>query len=332
MDISTFALSDFVDLEEVIWIDSLVGLKREAYDSGIFKIIDVPPNTGDRMRFDEIEAEQYGEEISEGGQAQTLRVQQGYSKDVTYKEVGKDVVITHKMRVTNKYPSVIAKLTTMAEIPFNTMELDLSHRITFATVTSYTNKSNNTVDTSLGDGLAWAATAHTVRGASTTYRTRLANNPRLSRGSLEAMERMVKENAINQFGEKMADPGFDILWTTEDSEDCNVAMEYLDSVGSPVFDNPNVTNVYNKKYRHVKLPRIATDKDGVFDTTKRHYWGLCSSKHVQAYLGIWERPYNLGMIEAVDGSQNMLTGSRTAYNTVVVSARGFGFSSGDGTP
>ena len=144
------------------------------------------------------------------------------------------------------------------------------------------------------------------------------------------MERMAKENAINMFGEKLTNPMLDVLFTTDDPEDINIAMEYLESVGSPDFDNNKVVNVYSRKYRHVVLPRVATDAQGVADTSKRHYWGLVSTEDFQAYLGFWERPRNIGVLEADDGSENFLTGVRTQYGITIVVARGFNMSTGDG--
>jgi glycine/D-amino acid oxidase-like deaminating enzyme len=47
------------------------------------------------------------------------------------------------------------------------MELDLSHRFTFMTATAYTNNNGTSVDVTVGDTLALASTAHTVRGSST---------------------------------------------------------------------------------------------------------------------------------------------------------------------
>ena len=37
------------------------------------------------------------------------------------------------------------------------------------------------------------------------------------------------------------------------------SCEYLRSMGSPDYTNSGVTNVYKGKYKHVVLPRFATD-------------------------------------------------------------------------
>jgi hypothetical protein len=328
---STFEFPDFVDIVDIMWVDRLeTPNRRHMLESGIFETMDIEANSGDRRLFDEIDREEYASRVPEGGTAREMRVQQGYSKYMYSGTVGKDVTTTYQFRTKHKFQDVIRRVQDVMDLPLNRVDLDLSHRVSFATASSYTNQDGEVIDVTVGDGLSLANTAHTVRGASATYRNRLANNPRLSRGSLEAMERMARENSINMFGQKLADPMLDVLWTTDDPEDMNVAMEYLESVGSPSFDNPQVENVYQGKYRHVYLPRVATDADGNADTTKRNYWGLCSTEDFQAYLGFWRRPTLIGPYEMEDGSENVRTGARADYGITIVVARGFYLSTGDG--
>lgn len=330
MELNKLELSDFTALFDVIWLDNMESMKREAFESGIWKVLQIPQNTGESRRMSEIDLEEYASRKAEGEQAGRAKIQQGYTKDLSQYRVAEDIGVTYEMRTQNKAPEVIARLENLARLPFNRMELDLSHRISYATATSYTDRDGETIDTTGGDDLAWASTAHTLNGSSSTYRNRLANNPQLSKGALEAMERMVKENTLNQFGEKMVVP-YDILWTTDDAVDMNVAMEYLESVGSPDFVNANVKNVYQFKYRHVALPRVATTAAGAVDTTKRHYWGLASSMATTAYIGIWEEPHTLPFEEVKDRSDSFVAGVRAGWGICHVSGRGFAFSSGDGT-
>lgn len=330
MELNKLTLSDFTSLVDIMWLDNQQSLKREAYESGIWRVMPIANNTGDSRRMSEIDLEEYAAYKPEGSQPERARFQQGYTKDLESYRVAKDIGVTYEQRTQNKYPEVLSRLTTLVKLPANNMELDLSMRISNATATSYEDKDGRTIDTTGGDSLAWASTAHTLRGTSSTYRNRLANNPQISRGALEAMERMVKENTLNQFGEKMTVP-YDILWMTDDPTDLNVAMEYLDSVGSPDFDNPSVKNVMKGKYRLVSLPRVALTVAGVPDTSKRHYWGLASSQATTAYLGIWEQPRTIAFHEDPMGTDDFITGVRAGYGICHVSGRGFAFSSGDGT-
>lgn len=331
MELNTLTLNDFVSLVDIMWLDTVDNVDKSCYNSGIFNVVPIPENSGDSRRFSEINREQYARRKSEGNQAERLKIQQGYTKDMTSYRVAMDVGVTYEDRTKNKYPEVMAKLTDMVELPWNSMELDMQQRISNFDQTSYTDRDGETIDTTTGDTFAWGYTLHPVKASSVTYRNILANNPRLSKGSLVAMLRLGKENAIDQFGTKIVGIKYDILFTTDDEEDLVLAEEYLESMGAPDYNNPAVKNVMRYKFRHVILPRVAVDANGVVDTTKRHYWGIVSSKYCTAYLGVWEAPHIIPMFMALDGTDNMQTGVRAGYGIVTVSGRGTGFSKGDGS-
>lgn len=329
MELNRLTLSDFTALFDVMWLDNQNSLPQVARSSGIWRVLPIAQNTGESRRMSEIDLEEYASRKPEGSQSGRAKVQQGYTKDLESYRVSEDIGITYEEKTQNKAPEVMMKLMNLTRLPVNRMELDMQLRISYATATSYVDRDGITIDTTGGDSLAWASTAHTLRGSSSTYRNRLANNPAVSKGSIEAMERMLVENTLNQFGEKMVVP-FDIIWTTDDQVDVNVVMEYIESLGSPDFTNPNVKNVYKGKYRHVVLPRVAVDAQGAVDTSKRHYWGLASSVATTAYLGVWEEPHNLPVQEDPMRTDDFIAGVRAGYGICHVSGRGFGFSSGDG--
>lgn len=331
MELNNLTMEDFVALSDFIWIDSMEGADKSALNSGIFMQVDIPQNTGNSRQFSEIEREQYLNIKDEGAQSDRLAYQQGYTVTMTQKRMAKDVGITYEDRTQNKYPEVVAKLTDMSEMPWNTLELDLQMRISFFNSTTYTDKDGRDIAIDVGDDLAWGSTAHTVRGASTTYRNILANNPRVSKGTMISMARLAKENSIDQFGKKIVGMTCDIIFTTDDEEDIVVVTEQLESMGAPDYNNPAVKNVLRYRYRHVIFPRVAIDATGAVNTTKRHIWGVASSKYCTAYLGWWERPHNIPLYEKKDGTDNYETGVRVGYGIVVVSGRGIFFSLGDGT-
>ena len=335
MELNTATLSDFTKLADVLWLKGLNEVPQVMRNSGLFQIVPVEANSGNTREFSEIDLEQYARRKAESDQAQRARVKQGYSK-VMYKwRVALDIGISYEMRTENKYPEVVRRLTDLGKTVARRMDLDLAHRISFCTATSYTDMDGETVDVSVGDTLALAATAHTLRGSSTTYRNRLANNPRLSKGALEGMERLCVEETYNQFGEKMTDMMFDILWTTDDPNTINTAREYLQATADVEGAHNGIPNVYMSKYRHVVLPRVATDAQGQPDTTKRYYWGLASSEGSSAYLGIWEAP-RLKMPADLNAAEEFSTddwnfGARGGYGIAIAGATWFKFSSGDGT-
>lgn len=304
--------------------------------SGLVKEVPVPQLTGNVREFTEIDLNEYARKKGESDQAARAKVQQGYSKVATLKRIASDIGISYEMRTQGKYYEIKQRLTNLGQLAPNRMDLDLAHRITFATSTSYTDMDGDTIDTTVGDTLALASTAHTLRGSSTTFRNRLANSPQLSRGALEAMETMRVVNTFNQFGEKVT-TNDDILWTTDDPNLVNTAKELLRSTASLTTGaNTGVPNVYENKYRLVVLPRVATDKNGANDTTKAKYWGLASSQLSTLMLGVHEEPHMKMPPTEGSNAEEFSTddwnfGTRAGYLICVVNAVWIGISLGDGT-
>lgn len=335
MELNTLSLPVFTQLANVIFEKQKASLVQVARTSGLFVVDTIPENTGDVRRHTEIDLEEYGSVKLEGEQASRAKVQQGYSKDLTAYRVAKDVGITYEMRTRNKYQDVVRRLTNLANLAMNRMDLDMTHRLTYGASTSYTDRDGRTVDVTVGDTLALFQTAHTLRGTSTTFRNRLAGNPALSKGSLVGMERLITEQTFNQFGEKLT-LEFDIIWTGDDPETVNAAREYLQSSASISAPNAGVVNVYQGKYRHVKLPRLATDANGSPDTTKRAYWGLASSMGSTAHLDVWEEPHLKAPPAEGSNAEEFSTddwnfGVRAGYGICTVTPEWIKFSSGDGT-
>ena len=334
MELNSLSLGVFTRLAGVIFAKGKEAVERNARNSGLFVEEAIPENSGETRDYTEIDLELYADNKSQGSQAARARVQLGYNKVVTVKRIAKDIGITYEMRRFNKYPEVIRQLTNLGSLPEERLELDLSHRIGFGTATSYTDKNGTAVDISVGDTLALFSTVHTLTGSSLTYRNRLAGNPILSKGALEGMERLVVEETLNNLGEKIT-AKFDILWTTDDPNTVNTAMEYLKSVAAPDFANSGVTNVYQAKYKLVKLPLVATTAAGAVDATKRRYWGLASSSISDAHLGVWETSH-LKTPSDLNAGEEFSTddwnfGVRAGYGIGIVTGRWIRFSSGDAT-
>lgn len=334
MELNSLSFPEFTRLAGVIFGKAIDMMDLVVQGSGLFKVESIPSNSGETRDWTEIDLELYADNKSQGSQAGRAKVQMGYNKLVTVKRIAKDIGITYEMRTFNKYPEVVNRLTSLAQMPGRRMELDLSHRIGFGTATSMTDKNGTTVDLTVGDTLALFSTVHTLRGTATTYRNRLAGNPALSKGALEGMERLVTEETLNNFGEKVVLP-FDILWTTDDPVTVNTALEYLKSVAAPDFSNSGVTNVYQAKYKLVKLPLVPTTAAGLPDNTKRRYWGLASSMFSDAHLGIWEAAH-LKTPSDLNAGEEFSTddwnfGVRAGYGIGIVTGRWIKFSSGDAT-
>lgn len=333
-DLNTIALSDFVRNAEIKFLMGADSVAMNMRNSGLFRVENVAQNTGNVREYSEIDLEEYASRKAEGEQHARARVQQGYSKVARISRVSKEIGITYEMRTQNKYTDVVARLTNLGQLAPKRMELDMSHRLTFGTATSYTDQDGVSIDISMGDTLALFSTVHTVRGSSTTYRNRLANNPQLSRGALEGMEKLVVEETINQFGQKKS-MSFDVLWTTDDPNTVNTARELLKATAAVSAPNAGVPNVYQAKYKHVILPLVATDASGNVDSTKAKYWGLASTTMSQAFLGIHEAPHLQTPSAGGNGedfsTQDWKFAVSAGYFVCIVSGAWVKFSSGDGT-
>lgn len=336
-ELNTFVLSDFVRNAEILWNKGYDSVPQALRNSGLVKEIPIPQMTGNTREFSEIDLNEYAKSKDQGDQTKKARVQQGYSKIGTLRRVGAEIGITYEMRTQGKYFEVKSKLTNLGKLVPNRIALDLEHRIGFGSATSYQDLDGVTQDITVGDGLALYSTAHTLRGSSTTFRNILANNPQLSRGALEAMEKLRVENTYNQFGEKMT--GSDnVLWTTDDPNAINTARELLRSTATLTSgQNSGVENVYQGKYKHVILPRVATDANGAPNSAKAKYWGLASTEYSTFMLGMHEEP-RLKVNSGTEGSNaedfstdDVNFGTRGGYFIVIVSPTFICVSYGDGT-
>jgi len=333
MELNTITLSDFTKLANILWIRGAKSVKNNMRNSGMVRITPVTGNSGSTREFSEIDTNEYLSYKAESDQAARGKVEQGYSKTMTKYRIAENIGISYEMRNENKYTAVTNALLNGGQKGANRIDLDLSHRLTFGTASSYTDIDGRTIATTTGDDQVLFYSAHTLNGSSTTYRNILANNPRLSEGALEGMERLVTEETYNQFGEKKT-MGFDILWTTDDPNTVNTARKHLKSTASLDAANSGVINVYNGKYKHVILPRVATTAAGAPDSDKRYYWGIASSSHTSFYLGIWEAPHMIPP-KAGSNAEDVQTDDwdyrlRAGYGIVTVGANWIKGSKGDG--
>jgi len=336
--LNTPTFSDLVANKDIILTKGLMAVSPQARESGIFKLGNWADGQGNTKEYSEFEIENFATQKDEGDQTENAQVQQGYTKTVSPIRFAKQISITWEMRKYNKYQQAVQKLTGLGKLVGNRYEMDLQHRITFGTATSYTTKEGQTRSIDCGDDFALYYSAHTLTGSATTYRNILANNPQLSAGGLEAMEKMNVENTLNNFGEKMV-LDYDILWTTDDANTLNTARELLLSTAKISAPNEGVINVNEGKYKHVKLSYVATDANGANDTTKAKYWGLSSSSEEgsQLYSDLAEAP-NVTALGGLTSSnaENFSTDDwffkgSGAWSIVAVVGRGNSLSKGDGS-
>jgi len=334
MELNINSFPDFVKNAEILWNMGSASVPQYARSSGLFKEVSIPQLTGNTREFSEIDLEEYASKKGESEQADRAKIQQGYSKIGRLYRVAKDVGVSYEWRTQGKYSEIKQRLTNLGKLAANKLDLDLTHRITFGEATSYTDLDGETVDISVGDGLALFSASHTLRGSSTTFRNTLSGNAAFSQTALEAMEKMRLENTFNQFGQKMSIPA-DIIFSADDPNTVNTIRIVLQSSAS-TDDNKNtgVINPYARRYKHVILPRLATTALGGVDSAKAKYWGLASSEMSTAYLGMHEEPH-MKLPTPGNNAEEFSTddwnfGTRAGWMIVIVSAGWISLSQGDG--
>lgn len=332
-NISTYSLPQFTDLVKRSFTKNLEELPKVMRNAD-FVVKDVQPHgTGDVKRFAErLQRNQYASFRAEGDKSDNARVQYGYEKDLSIYTVALEVSITKRMRDAGKNQAILDQVTDLSEVCPNRMELDLSHRFSFAWSTSYTDLDGRNVDVSVGDGLALIATGHTLTGSATTYSTQITGNPQFSKGALEITEQSFVENSYNNLGEKIAMKPNTIL-TTDDPNTCHQVQELIKATSDVTSNNSGTFNVYQNSYKHVKAPRIATTATGAVDATKRKYWFLIDSNMSDLYFTVLNEPYLKTPMDGNNGedfsSENWNYVAAADYGITTVSAKWIRGSKGD---
>ena len=237
------------------------------------------------------------------------------------------------MRRVNKFNEMNKRISNLGKASAKRMEYDLTHRFSFAWDTSYTNLDGETVATTLGDGLAFMSAAHTATGSATTFRNFVANNPALSKAGLEGAEKLFATQMIDSNGETIF-PQPDTLITTNDPNTVNTALEYLKSYSDPNAGHEGVMNQYYGRYRHVALPYLSTDANGVYDSAKAGYWFLVCLEEKDSVLKVLSAPRMIPEGKYSDkefDTMDWLFGSHAAYRAEIVRPHWAVGSKGDGT-
>lgn len=322
--LSNTAYPEFVDLTRRIWVDEMEKVQSNAAQLYMTDTVEV--GNGNTKLYIEYDTETFASIKPEGANAVRTQPVVGYNVTMTARRFAKEIVVTYEQRQDNRYREVYANLTSLAHFIPQRKELDLTHILTFCTSTSYTDMDGETVTLSVGDGLALVSASHTVSGASTTYSNVITGNPLFSRGGVEIAEGLMVTDILSNYGERRV-RNFNTIVSGDDPETCNNIKQFLESTADIDQNNPGVVNVYNRKYRHVILPRLATTATGANDSTKAKYWGIIAVGQWQAYVATWEAanlkyPTVNGNGEDVH-NDNWTFGCRGRYGIRVVSGKGF---------
>lgn len=327
--LNTITIADFTSLVRIEF--EAVGTRVPRVAKELFQQDDRGLNNGEFALYEEYDADTFASFKAQGTNVAKARAGTGYQKQAKVRRFGIEIDITDEMRKFNKYPEVRAKLTNLNNYAPERMELDLTHRLTFSSATSYVDRDGNTIDLTVGDGLALASAAHTLKYSTATWSNSVSGSPSFSRTGMEAAELLASTNILNNFGEKRK-MNFNVLFYADYPTTENLIMELLQSTASVSSGiNSNVINVYQAKYKPLKLSYLATTAQGAYDSTKKGYWGIVATGNDegswQAYFPTWESPYLLDPVSTpslVDAHADVWTyGCRVSYDIAIVSGRGF---------
>ena len=292
----------------------------------------VPQGQGDSIQVNEIDFTTYAADMPEGLNAKKGSMGIGYHKQVLWHRYGLEYDITYKMRTTAQWLDVVsATVAALSQAVPQRINLDMTHMLTFGNATSYVDQDGFVRDTSTGDGLSLFNVAHTLAFSPITYSNIVPGNPQFSKQALEAAELLTKNNILDNFG-KLRRMNFKYIWCADTPSLTNDIMQYIRSVSDPVQANSGVENPYRGKYDILPLSLLATDAQGLYDSSKQYWWGIgafdgIGAQRWQAFHVEWEAPRLKPMPTSTSNGEdvhndNWTYGSRGASNYASLSGRG----------
>lgn len=333
-EISLLSYSEFADTTNRRFVEgpALVPDLEEAMS--LYMIENVPHGQGDRKVYTEYSGETYARFKAEGADATKTQVVQGYAKTVTARRFGAEIDITAEARMFGKNQEILRKLTDLSTFIPQRLALDLTHRFTFATSTSYVDMDGETVTTTVGDALALTSASHTLAGSSTTYSNVITGNPVFSGSALDTARDQANTQIYNDFAERRV-MSFNTVVTTDKASSVRAVRELLNSTADPSGAHSGVFNVDKGMFRHVVLPRMATTAAGARDSTKDLYWFYIADGEWESHLCIWEGA-NLKMPAPGNNGEdlhndNWTFGVRGSWGIEIVSPKGCLQSTGAGS-
>lgn len=320
--LATMTFPELTDLVMRTFVQRQQMVERKALE--IFIKEPISKGQGNTKKFTEVDTSTYARLKVEGGPSKKASFGVGYSKTMNKKRIAFEIDITQEMRDENRYSQVGTLMINLGEFCPNRIDLDGTHRLTFATSTSMTDMDGETVDLTSGDALALLSSSHPLAFSSTTWSNRVSGDPVFSKQALIAAEKLFATNIYSNFGEKRTLKPNTII-TGNDPETIDAVNVFLNSTSDGTQANPGVINGYKAKYRHLVLDNLATTALGAPDSSKRRIWFLAAIgigyNGVQMIYGEWEAPHAKPVDE--NGHKDIWTyGTRAGYGFATISPKG----------
>lgn len=246
---------------------------------------------GSSKRIEEFDGQTFASYKAEGANSAKASVGSGYAVDMVARTFSKEIEITLEMRNDNRYAAIGSLITDLSSFCSNRQDLDLTHRLTFASSSTYTDMDGETVTVTMGDGNPLAYATHALAFSATTYNNIVTGNPAFSQGSYESALLIGTTQTYNNFGDQRQ-----LDWTTifcgQDPGTMRSIQQMLNSMADIDAVQAGIVNVYKNNMRLVVLPYLASTAAGAYDSTKRRWWGIVATglKGWQSYVGDWISP------------------------------------------
>ncbi len=327
---ATFTFPELSNLVKKMFAETLPQVPIDAKPLFIFKSI--PQGMGDSIQINEQDFTTYAGDMPEGTNAKKGQFGVGFHKAVGWHRYGMEYDITYKMRTTAQWLDIVsATVAALSKSVPQRINLDMTHIMSFGNATSYVDQDGFTRDVSTGDGLSLFNAAHLLAFVPQTYSNIVPGNPVFTKSALEAAELLTKTDVLDNFG-KLRRMNFKTIWCADTPNLTNTIMQYIRSVSDPVQANPGVENPYKGKYDILPLSLLATDANGIYDSSKQNWWGIAAlsgtgGERWQTYHVQWEAPRLItGPAAGNNGedrhNDNWNYGARGSSNFASLSGRG----------
>lgn len=250
--LNTITLPEMTDLVRRDWLRALEFAPRNAKE--LFIMEPIGSGNGSTKIYHEIDTETFADYKAEGSNSQKSKVGVGYDVTMTARTFSKEIDITLEMRNDNRYAQVGSMITSLSEFCENKMDLDLTHRLTFADATSYTDRNGETVATTVGDGNALCDATHDLAFSPTTYSNLVTGAPAFSQGSYEAALLLMATQTYSNFGEKRVMKANTII-VGDDPTTLRQVKQMLESTSDVDAVQSGIKNVYGGTMKIVSLDR-----------------------------------------------------------------------------
>ena len=303
-NLSTLERSEFSDIVNRIFILQADQKMQGLNINDIWKKYPMADGQGSTVFLQEQDRDSFASLVSEQGRHPDAKSGSGYSVELKLKRFAMKVSVSELERKTNKYRDVFQKIISVSDYIYKREELDKTHRLTFGSSESYTDKDGHTISIKVGDNKSLFNAAHTLAFSANTYSNILASAPRFSQGALELALDKLKTNDVDNFGKPRG--------ANDDTTICVAICNFnhtleraldqlIRSMTDPDQDNQGVVNTYQNKIKKMVLKYLATNAAGEYDSTKKEYWFTIAantskmsldSRGLEAYSAELSKEYN----------------------------------------